>query len=115
MQIRNALHFLDIAKILTKLTQLFLRVQTVSATFIPFNDVNDVPGTQGIPLPVCGEPVQLQLLVDVIVEIVGSVTHTHTMDPEGDTVEPLNKDTFGTSRFVFCSIERLSSFRGDFL
>ena len=26
-------------------------------------------------------------------------------------VEPLNKDTFGTSHFV----ERLSSFRGDFL
>ena len=32
----------------------------------------------------------------------------------GSTVEPLNKDTFGTSRFL-SFIERLSSFRGDFL
>ena len=29
------------------------------------------------------------------------------------TVEPLNKDTFRTSRLSF--VERLSSFRGDFI
>ena len=35
------------------------------------------------------------------------------MNQPNTTVKPLNKDTFGNSRFSF--VERLSSFRGDFL
>ena len=68
-------------------TQFFFSILAIAQSLVSIHNVDQVSGPQGLSVLIPCQAILLKLTVDVSIEVVSIVTHTHCMQPVGYIVK----------------------------